>query len=200
MRSAGLVSRSIPGERLLFRVFNAIGETLPSMALARQAVGARQGTLAGSGPGRRRVASPTGWHRWCSRSPSRCSPAIARRAVRWCSPPPRRTTSSSRSPTGSGSTTSSPPGTGRRRRRHLRRHARRPVRVVGGQARRRPRVGRASTTSTSPRATPTPTASYDTPLLSAVGYPIVVNPDPRMVGHRQRPGAGRCSTSTCRPV
>jgi putative phosphoserine phosphatase/1-acylglycerol-3-phosphate O-acyltransferase len=38
MRSAGLVSRSIPGERLLFRVFNAIGETLPSMALARQAV------------------------------------------------------------------------------------------------------------------------------------------------------------------
>jgi putative phosphoserine phosphatase/1-acylglycerol-3-phosphate O-acyltransferase len=38
MRSAGLVSRSIPGERLLFRMFNAIGETLPSMALARQAV------------------------------------------------------------------------------------------------------------------------------------------------------------------
>jgi putative phosphoserine phosphatase/1-acylglycerol-3-phosphate O-acyltransferase len=38
MRAAGLVSRSIPGERLLFRVFNTIGETLPSMALARQAV------------------------------------------------------------------------------------------------------------------------------------------------------------------
>ena len=37
MRTAGLVSRSIPGERLLYRVFNAIGETLPSMALARQA-------------------------------------------------------------------------------------------------------------------------------------------------------------------
>ncbi len=38
MKEAGLVSRSIPGEALLFRLFNTIGETLPSMALARQAV------------------------------------------------------------------------------------------------------------------------------------------------------------------
>ncbi len=38
MRSAGLVSRSIPGERLIYSVFNTIGETLPGMALARQAV------------------------------------------------------------------------------------------------------------------------------------------------------------------
>ena len=37
MASAGL-SRSIPGEKLLFGLFNLIGETLPSMALARQAV------------------------------------------------------------------------------------------------------------------------------------------------------------------
>ncbi len=43
MRTAGLVSRSIPGERLLFRVFNTIGETLPSMALARQAVSLSKG-------------------------------------------------------------------------------------------------------------------------------------------------------------
>ncbi|MGH9135267.1 MAG: HAD-IB family hydrolase [Ilumatobacteraceae bacterium] len=43
MRAAGLVSRSIPGERLLYRVFNAIGETLPSMALARQAVALSKG-------------------------------------------------------------------------------------------------------------------------------------------------------------
>ncbi len=55
MRAAGLVSRSIPGERLLFRVFNAVGETLPSMALARQAVALVQGTSAGGGPSRRRV-------------------------------------------------------------------------------------------------------------------------------------------------
>lgn len=38
MRAAGLVTRSIPGEGLLYRLFNTIGETLPSMALARQAV------------------------------------------------------------------------------------------------------------------------------------------------------------------
>ena len=37
MRDAGLVSRSIPGENLLFRLFNTVGETLPSMALTRQA-------------------------------------------------------------------------------------------------------------------------------------------------------------------
>ncbi len=37
MRTAGLVSRSVPGESLLYRVFNTVGETLPSMALARQA-------------------------------------------------------------------------------------------------------------------------------------------------------------------
>ena len=39
---------------------------------------------------------------------------------------------------------------------------------------------------------------YDTPLLAAVGHPFVVNPDPRMVGHRRGRAAGRCSTSTCR--
>jgi putative phosphoserine phosphatase / 1-acylglycerol-3-phosphate O-acyltransferase len=38
MRLAGLTSRSMPGERFLFGLFNTIGETLPSMALARQAV------------------------------------------------------------------------------------------------------------------------------------------------------------------
>ena len=38
MREAGLVSRSIPGENMLFKLFNSIGETLPSMALARQVV------------------------------------------------------------------------------------------------------------------------------------------------------------------
>src|SRR5690606_41825644 len=37
MRLAGLAPRRIPGERLLYTVFNAVGETLPSMALARQA-------------------------------------------------------------------------------------------------------------------------------------------------------------------
>ena len=38
MRDAGLVARSLPGESLLYKIFNTVGETLPSMALARQAV------------------------------------------------------------------------------------------------------------------------------------------------------------------
>ncbi|MGA0878291.1 MAG: HAD-IB family hydrolase [Ilumatobacteraceae bacterium] len=37
MREAGLVDRTVPGEKALFEVFNRIGETLPSMFLARQA-------------------------------------------------------------------------------------------------------------------------------------------------------------------
>lgn len=37
MRAAGLVSRTLPGENLVYGFFNAVGETLPSMALARQA-------------------------------------------------------------------------------------------------------------------------------------------------------------------
>jgi putative phosphoserine phosphatase/1-acylglycerol-3-phosphate O-acyltransferase len=43
MREAGLVSRTIPGERHLYTLFNTVGETLPSMALARQAVGFAKG-------------------------------------------------------------------------------------------------------------------------------------------------------------
>ena len=37
MRDAGLLTRSVPGEAALYELFNRIGETLPSMALARQA-------------------------------------------------------------------------------------------------------------------------------------------------------------------
>jgi len=43
MRAAGLVSRTIPGEKFLYNLFNTVGETLPSMALARQAVGFAKG-------------------------------------------------------------------------------------------------------------------------------------------------------------
>jgi putative phosphoserine phosphatase/1-acylglycerol-3-phosphate O-acyltransferase len=43
MKAAGLVNRSVPGEAMLFRVFNTIGETCPSMALARQAVAMAKG-------------------------------------------------------------------------------------------------------------------------------------------------------------
>ena len=37
MRDAGMLTRSVPGEAALYELFNRIGETLPSMALARQA-------------------------------------------------------------------------------------------------------------------------------------------------------------------
>jgi putative phosphoserine phosphatase/1-acylglycerol-3-phosphate O-acyltransferase len=37
MRHAGLGGRALPGERLLFGLFNTVGETLPGIALARQA-------------------------------------------------------------------------------------------------------------------------------------------------------------------
>ena len=43
MREAGLVSRSVPGEALMYRLFNTIGETLPSMALARQGANLAKG-------------------------------------------------------------------------------------------------------------------------------------------------------------
>ncbi|MFT3854308.1 MAG: HAD-IB family hydrolase [Ilumatobacteraceae bacterium] len=35
MRQSGFTSRSVPGEGFVYRLFNSIGETLPSMALAR---------------------------------------------------------------------------------------------------------------------------------------------------------------------
>ena len=37
MRSAGLIGRSIPGERMMYGLFSRVGENLPSMMLARQA-------------------------------------------------------------------------------------------------------------------------------------------------------------------
>ena len=36
MRSAGLITRSIPGERMVYGLFSRVGENLPSMMLARQ--------------------------------------------------------------------------------------------------------------------------------------------------------------------
>jgi putative phosphoserine phosphatase/1-acylglycerol-3-phosphate O-acyltransferase len=44
MRMAGLIGNdALPGERLLYRLFNTVGETLPSMVLARQAVSLAKG-------------------------------------------------------------------------------------------------------------------------------------------------------------
>ncbi|MFM7526855.1 MAG: HAD-IB family hydrolase, partial [Actinomycetota bacterium] len=43
LRAAKLVPQSIPGESLLYRIFNTVGETLPSMLLARQGATAMKG-------------------------------------------------------------------------------------------------------------------------------------------------------------
>ncbi len=43
MRKTGLVSRSMPGENLVYRLFNTVGETLPAMALARQGAALAKG-------------------------------------------------------------------------------------------------------------------------------------------------------------
>jgi len=43
MREVGYVSRSLPGEKYVYGLFNRIGETLPSMALARQAASLSRG-------------------------------------------------------------------------------------------------------------------------------------------------------------
>jgi putative phosphoserine phosphatase/1-acylglycerol-3-phosphate O-acyltransferase len=43
MKTAGFTNRSLPGERFVYGLFNRIGETLPSMALARQGANLAKG-------------------------------------------------------------------------------------------------------------------------------------------------------------
>jgi putative phosphoserine phosphatase / 1-acylglycerol-3-phosphate O-acyltransferase len=43
LKAGGMMNRSIPGEGLLYGLFNAIGETLPSMAIARQGASLAKG-------------------------------------------------------------------------------------------------------------------------------------------------------------
>ncbi|MGA1291085.1 MAG: HAD-IB family hydrolase, partial [Ilumatobacteraceae bacterium] len=43
LRAARLVPQSFPGESLIYRIFNTVGETLPSMLLARQGATAMKG-------------------------------------------------------------------------------------------------------------------------------------------------------------
>ncbi len=141
MRAAGLGGRSIPGEALLFRLFNTVGETLPSMALARQAVLLAKGKsrtrrARGSRDGRR-AAGGTG---------ATPGSATVRRA-------PRRWASSGDGHDHAirhGQAVGRPLGSRRRRRHHvrgqrrrnLRRNPERSVRVECRQARRGPPLGR----------------------------------------------------------
>jgi putative phosphoserine phosphatase / 1-acylglycerol-3-phosphate O-acyltransferase len=101
LRAAGLVpDRHIPGEGLLYKFFDIVGETLPAMLLTRQAA---------------RVAN--GWNRAAVQA---AGEEAAKRLIddvqpfarslidqhhEACSPPPRRSTSCGRSPRPSASTT-----------------------------------------------------------------------------------------------
>ena len=181
MREAGLVSRTIPGERFLFSLFNTVGETLPSMALARQAVGFARGRSraigAGRGRQRRRPAGGDG-------------AAVRARRVRAA---PRRGP-----PAGAGDHDPVRPRQAVRRPARPRRRDRHPLRR--GRATATRTTARSTARSSGRRASSRPFAAwaeehdvdlrqswsysdsvYDTPLLAAVGHPVVVNPDPRMV-------------------
>lgn len=59
LRAAGLTGKSVPGEKFLFEVFNRIGETLPSMALARQAATLSKGRSQKEVQRAARTAAPT---------------------------------------------------------------------------------------------------------------------------------------------
>ena len=179
MRTAGFTSRSIPGERFVYGLFNRIGETLPSMALARQAAnlakGRSQAAMMAAGEAAAEklagmvqpFAGPIfEQHRAAGRpivlattTPVRPRQAAGR---------PARARRRHRHPLR------------RQRRRHLRRHARGPVRVGRRQARGRPDVGRQHDIDLK-ESYAYSDSYYDTPLLDAVGTPIAVNPDPRML-------------------
>ena len=164
----------------MFGLFNAIGETLPTMALARQAVTLAKGRSQDAVRAAADSVADAARRRWSSRSPNRRSPRIAPPAGRSCSPRPRRTTSSSRSPTGSVSTTSWRRGT--RSTATAATTARWPDPFVWS-------AGKLAAVTEWADAHDVDLAEsyaysdsvYDTPLLSAVGHPVVVNPDARMV-------------------
>ena len=180
MRTAGFTSRSIPGERFVYGLFNRIGETLPSMALARQAANLAKGRsqaammAAGEAAAEKLAAMVQPFagpifeqHRAAGRpivlattTPVRPRQAAGR---------PARARRRHRHPLR------------RQRRRHLRRHARR-ARSCGPPASSRPPGrGPAEHDIDLKESYAYSDSYYDTPLLDAVGTPIVVNPDPRMV-------------------
>ena len=179
MKTAGLVNRSIPGEKWLFNVFNAIGETLPSMALARQAV-----TMA-KGKSRRSVQDAA--ESVAGQLAAMVQPfagalfaehrAAGRDRIVLATTTP--TTSSSRSPTARTRRSGGHPLRGERRGTYDGTLSGPFVWSSGKLAavqewaeRHGVDLGESYAYSDS---------VYDTPLLAAVGNPFVVNPDPRMV-------------------
>ena len=155
---AGLVNeRTLGAQQAIYRVFDFVGETLPSIGLARAAALAAKGwpldamraagKAAAEKPRRRRRAVRPSDHRG---APRRRPPARARHHDALRTDPSARRPARLRRRRRDAV---------RPRRRRAHRRARGRLRVVAGQARRGARRGRPSTASTSPRATRTPTRS-----------------------------------------
>ena len=92
LKAAGVTDRSIPGEQLVYRIYDLFGENRPSMEVTRRAVRFASGWVQASGAGGRRAGGRGAGRRWCSPSPGRSSTSTARPGGRSCSPPPRPTT------------------------------------------------------------------------------------------------------------
>ena len=178
MRSAGLVSRTIPGERYIYGLFNTVGETLPSMALARQAVNFAKGRsrasvqAAADGVADRLVGmvqpfarSVFDEHRaaGAAAGAGHHDPVRPRQAARRPARPRRRDRHAVRA-----SRTTATPTT-----------ARSPVPSSGRPASSRPSArGPRTTVSTCAESWFYSDSVYDTPLLSAVGTPRGGQPRP----------------------
>ena len=94
LRDAGVISsRTIPGEGLVYGLFNRIGETLPSMALARQAANVAKGWRQSVVDEAAKQAAEAPASTACSRTPARSSTSTAPRGARWCWRRRRPTTS-----------------------------------------------------------------------------------------------------------
>ena len=94
LRTAGvLADRTIPGERLVYRVFDLIGETRPSMALTRQAARFASGWVREAVQAAGEQAAEVARRRHPAVRPAADRGAPGGGPRRSCSPPRRRTTS-----------------------------------------------------------------------------------------------------------
>ena len=177
-------SQELPGEELLYGIFDVVGETLPAMALAPAGGPRRQGL----DPGAVQAAR--------TRPPLRVRQVqpfarviidehhAAGRKVVWRRRP-RTTSCAARRRLGLDDVVATRYG---ERGRRLRRHHRRPLRVGAGKLG-RPGVGGEHGVDLR-ESWAYCDSVYDAPLLTAVDHPFAVNPDPRLLVCRAEALAG----------